>query len=91
MNDVKFLIGHEKFAKEYSAHQKDVNRNATYQSQTGCADEPSANTYKKQRLDGIRETIDDQKQVGTKPTKNSNLESVSVVQDFDSIFQSELL
>ena len=37
---------HEKFAKEYLVHQKDVNRNATYQSHTGCADEPSANTCK---------------------------------------------
>jgi len=50
-----------------------------------------ATPYKKQRLDGIRETVVDQKQVGTTPTTNSILESVSVVRDFDSIFQSDLL
>ena len=31
---------HEKFKKEFFAHQKDVQRNLTYDPRTGCATEP---------------------------------------------------
>ena len=33
-------LEHEKFYNEYVAHQKDVARNLTYESRTGCADAP---------------------------------------------------
>ena len=33
-------LEHEKFKKEFIAHQKDVERNATYESRTGCATAP---------------------------------------------------